>query len=74
VVKDWRKIPRQNIKLECGRRRGVNPTRQKTKVIRKLQKGLCSSTPKSSCALNITFKSKNEPLIKIIVKSQKASK
>ena len=74
MVQDWGGILLQNIKMECGSRWGVNPTGQKTKVIRRLQKGLCSSNPKSSCDLDIPFKSKNEPLIRNTVKSQKATK
>ena len=72
--KDWGKILLQNIKLECVRGLGVSPIEQKTKVILRLQKGLCSSESKSACNLDIPFKSKNNPLIRDTINSKKASK
>ena len=44
---DWIELLHQNIKIECGRGWLVTPQGRKTKVWRRLAKGLGSNNPRS---------------------------
>ena len=57
-------ILHRNIKIECGRGWIVTPQGRKTKVWRRLAKGLGANNPRSCCNLDIPFKQENAPLIR----------
>ena len=65
---DWIELLHQNIKVECGRGWLVTPQGRKTKVWRRLAKGLGANNPRSCCNLDIPFKQENAPLIRDTVK------
>ena len=65
---DWIELLHQNIKIECGRGWLVTPQGRKTKVWRRLAKGLGANNPRSCCNLDIPFKQENAPLIRDTVK------
>ena len=67
-MSDWIELLHQNIKIECGRGWLVTPQGRKTKVWRRLAKGLGANNPRSCCNLDIPFKQENAPLIRDTVK------
>ncbi len=65
---DWIELLQQNIKFKYGRGWLVTPQGRKTKVWRRLAKGLGSNNPRSCNNLDIPFKQGNEPLIRDTIK------